>query len=342
MTNNVDFDERVERFLKGQMTKEEEAGFKLEMEQDPELLDRAKTIALAIKEMATLNKEQDQKVKERIKSMSEEDYLALSGIKKSMMDFDERVVCFLKKQMTDIEEKKFIREILSNEESKRRAITTALMIKQMDSLLSADSEKIISELQHLDKESFTDFMTQYRKENGKRKSRAATTSDFHPTVTTTDTISTRKNAFARTFVKYAIAACFIGVIAFGGFKYHQYSETVDLGKDYYSVVPSESLYLRGDADELTELMPLLENVKSDKELRNTAKELERIYKIAIAEEYNDYSNYANIIGWNCAIAYLKAGKRKDAVRILENIVNENPDKGIADQAAKLIEKIKKI
>ena len=48
MNSMEDFDKRVERFLKKQLTHEEELAFIEELKADNTLLERAKTLALAI------------------------------------------------------------------------------------------------------------------------------------------------------------------------------------------------------------------------------------------------------------------------------------------------------
>lgn len=68
MTDYEDFDREVDRFLKKEMTPAEEAAFTERLNADPELLERAQVIALAIEQMGAARKEDDQKILDRYRS----------------------------------------------------------------------------------------------------------------------------------------------------------------------------------------------------------------------------------------------------------------------------------
>ena len=67
----TDFDCRVEKFLRNQMTVEEAAAFKIELDTDNEKKQRAHTMALMIKAMNKVGMEQDQLIINAIKDMDE-------------------------------------------------------------------------------------------------------------------------------------------------------------------------------------------------------------------------------------------------------------------------------
>lgn len=75
------FDAKVDKFLRHQMTTQEEQQFKAELASDPELASRAKTMALMIKSMQTVGLQQDQKLVDEIKGMSETEFRKVAGLK---------------------------------------------------------------------------------------------------------------------------------------------------------------------------------------------------------------------------------------------------------------------
>lgn len=79
--NYENFDAMVDKFLRHQMTASEEKEFKSELVNSPELVARAKTIALMIKSMQKVGLEQDQKLVNEIKGMSEAEFRKVAGLK---------------------------------------------------------------------------------------------------------------------------------------------------------------------------------------------------------------------------------------------------------------------
>ena len=61
-------DERTEAFLRGEMTAEEEAAFKQEISQNPELRSRAMAMISLIKELQTLNRKKEQTIIQKHKA----------------------------------------------------------------------------------------------------------------------------------------------------------------------------------------------------------------------------------------------------------------------------------
>ena len=80
--NNYEiFDAKVDRFLRHQMTSQEEQEFKTELAANPELMARAKTMALMIKSMSGVGLKRDQQFVEDIKGMSEAEFRKVAGLK---------------------------------------------------------------------------------------------------------------------------------------------------------------------------------------------------------------------------------------------------------------------
>ena len=145
----------------------------------------------------------------------------------------------------------------------------------------------------------------------------------------------------RSFVRMGIAACFVGVISFGAYRYYLYNETIALGNSYYSEVPTE-LVVRGTDNVSQQLSHLFTNVKNNKDLDNTILDLEDKFSLAISDEFNEYINYMNDIGWNLAIAYLKDGDREKAVKTLELLISHSESDVIIEKCKKLIAEINQL
>ena len=203
-------------------------------------------------------------------------------------NFDIRLELFLKNRMTGEEGKAFLRELQSNPELRERAQTMAAAIKNMKELKYEYGQRVASKIERLSEREFRNVAGLSRKAN---------------------IIS------MRSFVRMSIAACFVGVISFGAYRYYLYNETIALGNSYYSEVPTE-LVVRGTDNVSQQLSQLFTNVKTNKDLDNTILNLEEKFSLAISNEYNEYINYMNDIGWNLAIAYLKDGDREKAVKTL--------------------------
>ena len=98
-----------------------------------------------------------------------------------------------------------------------------------------------------------------------------------------------------------------------------------------------------DADDVSsQLILLFNNVKNGNDLDNTILNLQEKFSQAISEDYNDYTNYINDIGWNLAIAHLKDGERDDAVKTLELLISHSESDIVIEKCKKLIEEIKEL
>ena len=140
--------------------------------------------------------------------------------------------------------------------------------------------------------------------------------------------------------RYAAAASVIFFVGFGGYKYYQYDQTISLGAEYYQ--PMDAIYRSPEDNTLKELAKVFKNVETGDNLTETIAQLRKFYSLAKSDEYSDYSLYTVDIAWNLAVAHLKNNDRKEAIKVLEEIIQDNQGKAIADKAAELIKKIEKI
>ena len=229
-------------------------------------------------------------------------------------DFDIRLELFLKNKMTEEEGKAFLSELQSDPELRVRAQTMAAAIKNMKELKYEYGQRVASKIECLSER-------EYRK-IAKLPQKASIIS-------------------LHSFVRMGIAACFVGVISFGAYRYYLYNETIALGNSYYSEVPTE-LVVRGTDNVSQQLSHLFTNVKNNKDLDNTILDLEDKFSLAISDEFNEYINYMNDIGWNLAIAYLKDGDREKAVKTLELLISHSESDVIIEKCKKLIAEINQL
>lgn len=307
-----DFDKRVERFLKKQLTHEEELAFIEELKTDKTLLERAKTLALAIDEMGILRSERDAAVIKGIASLDEKAYQIAIWSNDQMSHFDDLTSRFLKKQLTPEEETQYVSKLNAIPTLRKRAQVIALAVEQMGEVSKEASRVIIGRIGKLSE-------TAYRR---------------------TAKLPAKQVRLWPRVARYAAAASVIFFVGFGGYKYYQYDQTISLGVEYYQ--PIDGIYRSPEDNTIKELSNVFKNVETGDNLTETIEQLTKFYTLAKSDEYSDYSVYTVDIAWNLAIAHLKDNDRKAAIKILEEIIQDNQGKAIADKAAELIKKIEKI
>lgn len=229
-------------------------------------------------------------------------------------NFDIRLELFLKNKMTEEESKAFLIELQNNPELRERAQTMVVAIKNMKELKYEHGQRVISRIEHMSERNFREAA------NLCKKARIISLTSI---------------------VRIGIAACFVGIVSLGGYRYYIYNETVALGDSYYAAIPSE-LVVRDADDVSTQLTLLFNNVKNSEDLDNTIHSLEKMFNQAISKDYNDYTNYIHDIGWNLAIAHLKNGDREEAVETLELLISHSESDIVTEKCKKLIEEIKQL
>ena len=312
MNSMEDFDKRVERFLKKQLTHEEELAFIEALKADKTLLERAKTLALAIDEMGKLRSERDAAVIKDIASLDEKAYQTAIWSNDQMSHFDDLTNRFLKKQLTSEEEAQYLNKLKEIPALRKRAQVIALAVEQMG---------------EVSKEASRDLIGRIGKQSEAAFRRVAQ-------------LPAKQVRLWPRVARYAAAASVIFFVGFGGYKYYQYDQTISLGAEYYQ--PMDAIYRSPEDNTLKELAKVFKNVETGDNLTETIAQLRKFYSLAKSDEYSDYSLYTVDIAWNLAIAHLKDNDRKAAIKILEEIIQDNQGKAIADKAAELIKKIEKI
>ena len=230
----------------------------------------------------------------------------------NLENFDMRLELFLKNKMTEEEGKVFLSELQNNPELRGRAQAMAAAIKNMKELKYEYGQRVTSKIERLSEREFRD--------ETKLSHKARIIS-------------------LRTLAKMSVAACFIGIISLGTYRYYIYNETIALGNSYYSEIPTE-MVVRDADDVSTQLAQLFNNVKNNEDLDNTILNLEEKFSLAISEDFNDYTNYINDIGWNLAIAHLKDGDRDKAIETLELLISHSESDIVVEKCKKLINDIK--
>ena len=312
MNSMEDFDKRVERFLKKQLTHEEELAFIEALKADKALLERAKTLALATDEMGKLRSERDAAVIKDIASLDEKAYQTAIWSNDQMSHFDDLTNRFLKKQLTSEEEAQYLNKLKEIPALRKRAQVIALAVEQMG---------------EVSKEASRDLIGRIGKQSEAAFRRVAQ-------------LPAKQVRLWPRVARYAAAASVIFFVGFGGYKYYQYDQTISLGAEYYQ--PMDAIYRSPEDNTLKELAKVFKNVETGDNLTETITQLTKFYSLAKSDEYSDYSLYTVDIAWNLAIAHLKDNDRKAAIKILEEIIQDNQGKAIADKAAELIKKIEKI
>lgn len=315
MLNEELFDQKVERFLKKQMSPEEERLFKDELASDPEKLDRAKAIALAIRQMKISLKEKDEKI---VAAIKETDNQTLHDIVNESFtsEFDERVESFLKGQMSEQEEKSFFADLKNYPDLELRAKVMALALQQMKESAKDKDMAIIEKIRNTDMKTL-EAIVKGNNSGGNGGARIITLRRF-----------------------MAIAASILLIIGF--YDYHVSSQTKSLFDEQASFTAqlNQSLTSRskGTASdsiivkEISNIFALVQNGDSID------------YAIDCLTSYSDskYDDYRADIDWNLAMAYVRDGNRKQAKLILQRIIEKQTGLPIADKAQEVLEKINDI
>jgi hypothetical protein len=128
-----------------------------------------------------------------------------------------------------------------------------------------------------------------------------------------------------------------------GYHFYGRSQTIGLGQQYAYVFSTETeTLIRGEEHEevVNKLNVLFDNAANGKDLNNTIKQLDELWALSKSNTYNDYITYEPFIGWNLAIAYLRNNDKKEARKILEEMMSEYPEgTAMGDKIIELREKL---
>lgn len=321
MTNQELFDQKVERFLKKQMSPEEERSFKEELSSDPEKLARAKVMAMAVKEMKSSQSAKDQKVVNAVANMDNESLERMAD-GSFIADFDEKVEAFLKGVMSKEEEKSFFAQLNSSSELKDRAKVMALAIERMQKEGYEKDQAIVDKIKSTDMDTLKKIAYPHNS----------------------------KVVRMIPIRRYLAIAASILLLAgfFGIYKYDTYQTKATYG-DYaeYTSTLNRSLTARSPEtlsdsiviQELNSLFALVQKGDSIDYAINQLSIYSNYQEIGNNEVYKDNSAY---IDWNLAMAYLQKGEKKDAKRVLSKLIAEHKGQPIADKAQSVIDKLQKV
>ncbi len=306
MKNEELFDHEVERFLRKEMSAEEETAFKRELASDPQKLSRAKAIAFAIKQMKNSAKANDTCVVKNIKDTDENTYKKIvSG--EFELKFDDRVNLYLKSQMSKKEEQEFLKELAASPELLLRAKAIAFAVSQMKGHGKEHDEKIIEAIKKIPmkdlKKLIPKLVTQHK------------------------------------VLRWCIGVAASFLILFGGFHLYDINHTKGLGNSYGNVFNSQQMLSRSVSDTIvtSKLATMFSYVQKGDSLSVAIDFLSKAYEAD--GKYSIYKDYNDCISWNLAIAYLKDGNKKKAKKILERIPLEYPDTPLATKAKELLEEL---
>lgn len=238
--------------------------------------------------------------------------------KNNFEEFDELFDLFVRGKMSPDEEMVFKDKIKSDPELKERAKILTYLIKNIKAVGEERDKIIISAYSQFSSEKeVRDVIGSIEKQEKL---------EMH-----------EKKVNMRSIMQWSssIAAILIIGLIFGIQYYNSYKVT-SLADKYYMEYDISS-NLRGMSEESVkeELLTLIDNVKEEKELKQTISKLKVIYDKALSEEYNEYTNHSTTIAWYMALAYLKDNKKEDAIVVLNKLIKDNPDSAISKMAEKL-------
>ena len=218
-------------------------------------------------------------------------------------EIDERIELFLKGKMNPTEAESFKLELKDNKELRNRAKVVALMVKAMKESSSKQDERIINEI------------------TGKQKKSRIITLSYRIT---------------------AIAACLCIIFSITDYQFRK-SNTLDLAVQYSGkyLMDESSFRDRGSAIQ-NELFTLSDQIKEKQDLTKIISRLDSMFVTASSEGFNEYTSYHEQIGKCLVVAYLQNNERGKAIKLLEDLIEEYPDKTIFKTMLEEIKSVKGI
>jgi hypothetical protein len=218
-------------------------------------------------------------------------------------EIDERIELFLKGKMNPTEAESFKLELKDNKELRNRAKVVALMVKAMKESSSKQDERIINEI------------------TGKQKKSRIITLSYRIT---------------------AIAACLCIIFSITDYQFRK-SNTLDLAVQYSGkYLMDESSFRDRESAIQNELFTLSDQIKEKQDLTKIISRLDSMFVTASSEGFNEYTSYHEQIGKCLVVAYLQNNERGKAIKLLEDLIEEYPDKTIFKTMLEEIKSIKGI
>lgn len=214
--------------------------------------------------------------------------------------YDDLIEKFLRGEMTIDEEKKFKEEIENNAELKSRAMAISSLVRGLKRKFAEEEQAVIEEVRIDKKKSWF--------------------------------------SFRRIAVPLSIAA--VVIIMFGIFNGNsRQDELNDLVTPYYNIYGMDNI-ARGEEDSavVTELANIFKSIENSDDCAEMILKLLPIYKSL--DKDITYRPYANEVSWYLAIAYIKNDQIPESVKVLNKLVEDNPETEIANKAGELLNKLK--
>ena len=98
---------------------------------------------------------------------------------------------------------------------------------------------------------------------------------------------------------------------------------------------------RGSAIQ-NELFTLSDQIKEKQDLTKIISRLDSMFVTASSEGFNEYTSYHEQIGKCLVVAYLQNNERGKAIKLLEDLIEEYPDKTIFKTMLEEIKSVKGI
>lgn len=312
--NDEAFDEKVERFLRKQLSPEEEEAFKKELSQDSEKLKRAKAIALAIKSMRNISKNEDTDVISAIKDVPKE---SVSNIVDGSfyIDFDARVEKFLRGRMTAEEELMLKKEFASFPELLSRAKAMGMVVIAMNDQNKNKDKYLVESIKR------TDTATLQRFAKGKTNT------------------NSRKMFFNWSI---GIAASILILFGIGIRQYNIYQVKMignEYGNEFVAISLTQDRGSEHDSIAIAELSSILYLLQYNDSISYAASKLETIYNEYPKTIGNKDDWYMAYVSWHLSITYLRMGKKTEAIPILNSIIENYEGTPMAKKASEILEKL---
>lgn len=221
---------------------------------------------------------------------------------KITMDIDERIDRFLRGKMTPEEEASFKQDLENDADLKERAVSQAFLVKSMQ-------------------------MT------GKLPDMTLTAGgNAYP-------VAASKSLWK----KFAYAAAAIAILVICCVPLVKYHHSTSLAEEYLSTSHVTYMVNRG-GDSLTqvEVNEICLAVKSKKDLSENISRLQDIKNEIEKDPLSKYAYYEYDVTWYLSLAYLEKGKRRAAIKILEDYIQSNPNDPRSYAMSELLDKIRAI
>ena len=228
-----------------------------------------------------------------------------------MQAMDARVEKYLRNEMDVHEEEQFINDMKTDSELANRAKAMAVLIKGIQQVGRRRDDMIIQ-----------DVKDEKRKRENKH---------------------TKVIAWPVRIV--AIAAMVLVLVGVTDFLMLR-QRTLGLANEYMAYAPQtqvdEGALKGGEQDNtiMPELMPVFEEINTGKNLQHHIDLLSNLFEQAASQQVNKYTDFADYIGYNLAIAHLKNNDKDRACKVLKDLLKIYPNYQIAKDLLDKIEGIK--